>query len=215
MRLPGLVASVSVVALVWLTVGAVAARAQDDDEDDLIGIYVGLAGIYGTRPLVEDELEGQINAIRGPLSEVRIEADAGLGVHLRVGYRVHSHVAVELDTTWRPEADGDVKIRSGTGPTEDAEVGSWMAAANAKGYLFLGRVQPYVLVGAGGLIVDVDAPDFSRQESSFAMNFAGGADCFVTDHLAINAELRWMHPVGNRLDNFDEFSLLWGLQFHF
>jgi opacity protein-like surface antigen len=90
-----------------------------------------------------------------------------------------------------------------------------MAGANAKGYLFLGRIQPYVLVGAGGLIVETKGSGLSNQEAGFAMNFAGGADIFVTDHFAINAELRWMLPVGNRLDGFDEFSLLWGVQYHF
>jgi opacity protein-like surface antigen len=199
---------------VWLTVGAVAARAEKGD-DELTGFYVGLAGVYGNRPFVEDEIEGEINAITGPLSEVWAEADAGLGVHLRVGYRVHPQVAVELDTTWRPESDVKVRWGAGPGTKGKAEVESWMAAANAKGYLFLGRIQPYVLVGAGGLIVEVEGPGLSNQDSSFAMNFAGGADFFVTDHFSINAELRWMLPVGNRLDRFDEFSLLWGVQYHF
>jgi opacity protein-like surface antigen len=216
MRLPGLVASVSVVALLWLTVGAVAARAEKGDEDGesaCSGFYVGLAGVYGNRPFVEDEIEGEVNAIRGGLSEVRANADAALGVNLRIGYRLHPQVAAEIETTWRPESD--VKVRSGTGPATKAEVESWMAGANAKGYLFLGRIQPYVLVGAGGLIVETKGSGLSNQEASFAMNFAGGADFFVTDHVSINAELRWMLPVGNRLDGFDEFSLLWGLQYHF
>jgi len=207
MRLPGLVASASVVALLWLTVGAVAARAQQGEDFVRKGFYVGLAGVYGSRPFVEGEAEDALP------TGAEADADAGLGVNVRVGFRFHSHFAAELETEWRAKSDIDLLL--GTENRSEVELRTEkLIAANAKGYLFLGRVQPYVLIGAGVMSVELDGELPSSKDSAFSMNFAGGADIYLTEQVSFNAELRWVLPTG-KLDGFDELSVLWGFQYHF
>jgi opacity protein-like surface antigen len=225
MRLPGLAAWVSVVALLWLTVGAVAARAEQGDDFVREGLYVGLAGLYGDRPFSADAIENEVDIVTGPTWQAQAEGDADFGVEVRAGYRLHSRVAAEFEANWRSPAKMELTWGAAPGYQGEAKVSSWLLSANAKGYLFLGRIQPYVLLGVGVMNVQVDdrscaaigCPDISalsRNDASFAMSFGGGADMYVTEHVSINAELRWVQPV-RKLDGFDTLSVLLGAQYHF
>jgi hypothetical protein len=153
---------VALVLGVVVAVASTVARADDEDAEELddagTGVYVGLAGFYAI-----EGLDGP-----GPVD------DTG-GLNLRIGYRVLPRLGLELQTEW---AKGfRVKF---TG----REVETWALTANYRAYFSEGRVQPYLLLGAGFLTAD----DGRSRSYDFAGRIGGGFDVGITEHVAVLVE---------------------------
>lgn len=170
-----------------------AARAQGDYART--GPYLGLAGSLGIYT-EEDDLVGSA------------DIEEPLGLNARVGYRAHPHFAAEAEFEWLSEADVEV------GGSDVATIESWIFTANGKGYLLTGRVQPYGLVGLGGMVSEVDGGGFSDTEGDFAARLGGGVDIYITPNILGNLGVTYVIPTDD-LDDFNFVSIGWGFGYRF
>jgi len=185
------------IALLLSTLAApLGARAQDDFGRN--GPYLGLAGSLGVYTK-EDDLVGDSG-----------DVDPTVGLNVRVGYRLHPHIALEPEFEWLSGADVDV---AGFGNIGELE--SWTATLNGKAYILTGRVQPFLLVGVGAMQATID-PNFGSDadETDFAARFAAGTDIYITRNIYAAFDVNYVLPVED-LEDFDYFSFGWGLGYRF
>jgi opacity protein-like surface antigen len=203
-----------------LAIGPGAALAQQDDEPETSdfgrsGFYVGvgaaLTSLLDAKSTLEDEL--------GAPGSVDVDVDASWGINGRGGYRFHPHFGAELEIDWHIPFDVDYAYSDiGIG---DAEWKPLVITANMKGYLFKSRFQPYAVLGIGVMTGEIDVDEnfglgLSRSErmTGFAARFGGGGEMYITKHIVLNAEIRYVLPTGD-VSGFDMISFGWGIQYRF
>ena len=107
------------------------------------------------------------------------------------GYRLHRNVAAELDVDYLNDFGVDVAGR------EAAHLTAVATTLNGKGYLATGRVQPYGVVGVGGLYGVAWDLFRTADAAGFLARFGGGMDLYATDHVVLNAEASYDLPTGD------------------
>jgi hypothetical protein len=172
---------------------APAAVIEEVEESDYaeVGPYIGLGGVYAI-----ELFDGGMNV------------DNSNGFHVRAGYRVHPHVAVE--------ARYEHYLGFETDPFPGHFEG-WSLTGNVKGFILTGRWQPYLLFGMGYL--DINYPGANRAGDArpgddFAMRFGMGFDAHLSDLISIGPEIAYVLPVGDAED-LDFLTVGLGLQFNF
>jgi opacity protein-like surface antigen len=127
-------------------------------------------------------------------------ADDSAGVNVRLGYRLHPHVAVEAEYEWYDDfADSG-----------QPSVDGWWAGVNAKLYTATGWLQPYFLVGAG--VLGFDGGEEEVEE--YATRIGGGIDFYATENVAVDLEIAYLLPTGD-LDDFNVVPVSLNLMYRF
>ena len=153
---------------------------------------------------MEDDLEKAFGGI-----PVDVEIPPGLDV--RVGYRFHPRLAGEVQLQWFPKTDiefADVKA---------LKLETLTLTGNLKGYLLTGRIQPFLLVGAG--LMHFDAKDalglgLRAKGEGFAARFGGGVDVYLNRNFLLALDTSYVLPTGD-VDGLDQVSFSLGLQYRF
>jgi len=192
-------------AIVVLSVGP--ARAQEEDDgggEDFAreGVYLGVAGSFAIPTQLEDKLEKRYGE--------SFSVDDSLGFHARVGYRLSPHLAFEVHSEWLSGFEA-------TSSSGYADFEVLTITGDFKVYPLTGRWQPYLIAGAGGLIADVKEQSglgVSGDSNDFAARFGIGLDYYVTRSIALVVDASYVLPVED-VNDFDYFSLGWGLQYRF
>ena len=220
MRSLRLVPFLSSVVALWLMLGPGAAFAGEDDEEEAdfgrTGFYIGVGGALTHLMEAEDRIEDEISG-RG-LGSVDADVKTSYGLNGRGGYRFHTHFAAELEIDWHSPFSADIEL--GLKDVVTAEVEPLVFTANTKGYLFKDRFQPYAVVGIGLMTADLNIKNSSgfrvaeERFTGFAARFGGGVDLYITEHIVVNAEIRYVLPTGDVKD-LDMISLGWALQYRF
>lgn len=222
MRVLRIVSLVSGLVALWWMAGPDAAFAQEEDDFGRSGFYIGLGGalthLMDADRRLEDEFEGVFSDELPPDHSVEADAKTSFGLNGRGGYRFHPHFAAELEVDWH--SPFDVEFLVGTEEQDRIELEPLVFTANTKGYLFKDRFQPYAVLGIGLMTAELQ---FKRRDGSlvederftgFAARFGGGADLYITEHIVLNAEIRYVLPTG-AVESFDMLSFGWGLQYRF
>lgn len=180
-------------AVAALSVHSMTASAAEEDAPDYArpGFYIGV-GVSGASyteiaNFVEDEL-------RGVGVPVNVDTDTGVGFDLYGGYRAHPNIAVEAEFEMIPATD--LKL-SGFGRV--AEIETWTLTSNFKVFPITGKAQPFLLVGIGllhGKLEDTLGQGISESDIDFAARFGGGADFYITEHLALTAKVSYVLATG-------------------
>ena len=153
-------------------VPAVATAAGDYDR---FGVYVGIDAAWGY-PLFEDQ-------IRSATMDPTASADYTWGLNARLGLRALSFLAVEAQYEWMDKFS--VEALGGS-----ADIRGNTLTGNLKFYLPVWRIEPYVLAGLGVTWYKLDLGGAGSQtQSYFAGRLGGGADFYLTEKVAINAEV--------------------------
>ncbi len=215
MRVLRLVPLVSGVVALWWMVGPAAAFAEEEADFGRTGFYVGLGGALTHLLDPEGTLEDELS----PPAPVDTDVKESYGVNARGGYRFHSHFAVEIEGDWHVPFDADFKwgeVEIATGKVEPL-----VFTSNIKGYLFKDRFQPYGVLGIGVMAAYIefdDSRDFGLSDDDwyvgFAARFGGGGDLYVTEHIVLNAEIRYVLPTGAAA-GLDMISFGWAVQYRF
>ena len=177
---------------------AVAEEPEKSSEFARKGFYIGTGGIY---------------AIENFNRTGAISFDDALGFNLRVGYRLHPHIAVEAEG--ERTMGFDAKQFKG-------DVETWTATINGKFFALTGQIQPYGLVGIGamnastdGLLILVDSKGRpSTNETDVAFRYGAGIDAYITNNWVINFEGSYVNPRGD-LSAIEYFAIGGGLQYRF
>jgi len=197
------------VGLLAFCVSTASGSARADDFTRF-GPYLGIDGVW-MQPLFEDSLRST--------SGVAAKVDGSFGLNARAGLRLLGFLAIEGQYEW---LDGfDMQLAGGDIGTLSAHV----LTGNAKLYIPIWRVQPYLLAGLGGswhrfqgvgIASGVDVSD-----SAFAGRVGGGVDLYLTRSLVLNAEATALLTTqdlsagATALDKLHYLSFGVGLQYRF
>jgi opacity protein-like surface antigen len=207
-------------AIVFSTIlvfaGADPALAQDDDfARDGIYLSVNMAGAWYRD--VRDDLKEEIGGIPPPkpfpTDGVTVEEPFGLGA--RVGYRFHPHFAAEAHLQWF--ANAAVRFTSEDSTVMAFKFDNLAYSGNVKVYLLTGRIQPFLLAGAGFMHFSADDKvglGIKTSGEDFAARFGTGIDLYITPSIAGFAEGAYVLTTGE-LDGLDHVVWSVGLQYRF
>ena len=206
----------------------------------VLGTWLGLltAGIgYGQDSDINEYVEPGGYLVLGGLAaftefkNIDAEFDTSLGFSLRGGYRIDSIFSIELEGNFLSGWDTQIPPNPEFGEGEltlDGGIGT----LNALAYLPLGRLQPHVVVGLGGMWAqlrtryDIDTTCDSvndwfclgvyrqlEHSGAFVMKFGGGIDYYLTKDWAIVLDASYILPVGE-LEDLRYASFNWGVRFN-
>ncbi len=201
--------------LVFLWPGAVLAESEPDptlaqnDEFARNGIYLGVALAGAVYTKAEDDLEKALLADLGYAVPVDVEIPPGLDA--RVGYRFHRRLAGEVQLQWFPKADIELA------EVKAMKLETLTLSGNLKGYLLTGRVQPFLLVGAGFMhskAEDQLGLGVSEKGEGFAARFGGGVDVYLNPNFVLALDTSYVLPTGD-VEGLDHVSFSLGLQYRF
>ncbi len=190
--------------ILLLAASPVRAEGAADDEnlfsrDRFFYLAGGLAG--GEYLDVEDDLEAVFADVG---LSVSVKAEETVGIDLRAGYRIHRHIAAEVQFQWF--SGNDIKFEG----VKALELETWTITGNLKGYLLTermdalleGRVQPFLLAGVGLMHFDVKDKaglgfGFSDDGEDLAARFGGGVDFYVTPSIGIYVDVAYLLTTGD------------------
>jgi opacity protein-like surface antigen len=189
----------------------VLADEQEDDGPDYArtGFYFGF-GVAGASFFdLERRLEGEAGA--------GFDLDTAIGFDVLVGYRAVPNAAFEAEFSMLPNTE----IKT-TGGGKVAELDTWKVSYNAKFFLMTGQVQPYGVMGFGYMRAELE--DFGIQgvgsgvrpgtSKEFAGTIGAGTDFYITDSVALNADVRYQYTTGS-LEDYDAIEFGAGLIYRF
>ena len=138
-----------------------------------------------------------------------VQADNGVGFNFRYGKRVAPHFSVEAAFDWIGGFDLDAAPLAGS-------VDIWTLGANVKAFLLTDRVQPFLLVGMGGLFVSGGnpIPDIRDDGAGFMGRFGLGLDVYITERLGVSLESAYVLPTG-RANNYNNITVSWSVFYRF
>ena len=201
------------------------ASAQSDFET-VPAPYVSVAGVYGIC-----NFSPTTGGATGSCSD---NLDNSFGLNLRAGFRFNRWIAVEGMIEWM--SGFDVKAQNpAPGSPQDLSADALAFTLNAKVYPLEGRIQPYALLGLGGLNTWLNSDQGqSATFTSFVGRMGVGVDVYITTNLALTGEFAytaateatatfvqpWPYPpwpgfqVGSGIDP-SYMSVIWGLTYRF
>jgi opacity protein-like surface antigen len=150
--------------LFFLAPGAFAGEDDGESEYARTGWYVGGSAIAAYGASRRDADENQVNG----------------GLNARFGWRESSWLALELGAEWTI--------------LRDPSYGIWAYGVNGKIFMMEDRLQPFFLVGAGGMTQKTKSDENSVTDWGF--RFGGGADYYLTESWAVTAEASYVWGVG-------------------
>jgi len=191
---------------------ALAEDAGDDYARDGIYVSVRMAGTWLTA--LKEDVQDAVDALSAPPFP-STELEKPLGLNLIAGYRFLPHLAAEAQFEWFGNAN--VALDNGDNSTDILKVETLNFSGNLKGYLLTGRVQPFVLAGAG--LMHANGKDklllgIETNGDAFAARFGGGIDLYINEHFVIVGEGGYLLPTG-KLDHLKQVVWSAGLQYRF
>ena len=196
------------------------------------GIYVGANFAGAWYPEVKDDVDDAIEPPPPALVDLydqckpqkcfggTIDTENPLGFGAQVGYRFHPHLAGEVELQWFSKAKTDHTYGSGVNKNTVTiiRVETLTLTGNVKGYLLTGRIQPFLLAGAGLMHFNAkDKFDFGiikNKGDGFAARFGAGIDFYLNKNIVAVLQGGYVLPVGPA-DGLDFVSWSAGLQYRF
>lgn len=178
---------IGVLGALALAMTATSVRAEDGNDFNRPGAYVGLGGVYS------------VSGFQGSLKDL---FGNSMGFQARGGYRLDEMFAVE----GLYEYIDDFGVKGGSG-------GIWMnhASVNGKVILPLDRFQPYLSGGIGFLNANSGGAKWA-----FAGRFSAGTDIAITEHVALFLDAAYLVPAGGGIaSDLQYFSFGWGGKYLF
>lgn len=179
------------------------------------GIYLG-GGMTGAwYREVKDDVKDDLLALGPTGSDIHVDLEIPLGLGATVGYRFFPRLAGEVQFQWYSNAIVEFDDERTT--FDAIKIETLALTGNMKGYLFTGRIQPFVIAGAG--LMHANAEDksilgFEPDGDSFLARFGGGVDLYVNENFVIVTEGGYLLPTG-KLSGLDAVTWSVGLQYRF
>ncbi|HYC57471.1 MAG TPA: outer membrane beta-barrel protein [Candidatus Binatia bacterium] len=137
------------------------------------------------------------------MHDVTGEWDDAWGYDVRGGYRSHSWLATEVQWQHLPSFAGPGSQRA-RGRSE-ADVETSILSFNGKLYPLGGRVQPFVLAGAGWQSAEQRG---GLEEDALALRFGAGVDVYFTSNVGMAVEGGYVWPVSSQLADAEEVNII-------
>lgn len=230
--------------LATLFASAAFAGQKDPDPFDRPGFYFGVGASLqynAFQSQVEDAITDEITS--ADLVIQSLDIDESFGVNATIGYRVASFFALELEYEWIDRYDigaGGQFTVGAPDPVSDSgalySIEGHTLTANTRWILPIWRIQPYLLIGGGFSLSDVeqgdlydtyapllvaDGIDIDDGDSLAAAGRAGlGFDWYLTESLVLNTEAGVVittlsSPDIGDIEDLNYLSFQAGLQYRF
>jgi len=180
-------------------------------KDDTRGI------IESAPPVIQTILDKCISPTNpDPCDSGVLDSNNPVGLGVRVGYRFHPHLAAEIELQWYSDMKIDFLVNDDT--TKLLKLESLTLTGNVKGYLLTGRIQPFVVAGAG--LMHFNAEDrlnlgiVKSKGDAFAGRFGVGIDFYINKNIVVVTEGGYVLPTGDA-DGLDYVFWSVGLQYRF
>ena len=171
------------------------------------GIYLSLGVLGATYTAAEGELE---DALDGLGFSSNVQFDESVGVELVAGYRALHHLGLEFEVEVLTPSDVSF---SPFGNVADVQTVSF--TLNAKVYPFLGRFQPYALVGVGIMETKIEVPGTDGTFSGAAFRLGGGVEYYLTPSWVLDVGAEYLLPGSGEVEHLDNVSYGGGLTYRF
>jgi len=157
---------------------ATARPAAADSEFARSGPYLGVAATYGF-----NLLESAFDDVLDDVFVEDIDVDDTWGANARIGYRALSWLAVEAEYEYLDNFEVSI------GDVRAADLRAQTISANLRFIAPIRRFQPYLVLGAGATLFDLDhnrVPGLEVDHSSFSGRIGIGFDVYLTRNLLID-----------------------------
>jgi opacity protein-like surface antigen len=231
-------------ALAGFLLGSAAnARAEEDRDRPFgrSGFYIGLGGSYQWNVFenrIEDEVVDALEDEVPAFVELGLDLEDSYGANATIGYRVFSFFAIEAEYEWVSKYDVTLTTNVDGIDARLYSIEGHTLTANTKWILPTWRIQPYLLVGGGVAIADVDRGGIyddpilgpgledngvkvhDGRQTSLAGRAGLGLDLYLTRGIVVNAEAGAvvttleMPDLGD-IDDLNYLSFTGGLQYRF
>ena len=178
----------TVLSLSLVFCGSASAQQEYSEFGTTPSPYISLAGVYGLCNFSDSAGSNQ--------ESCGDELENSFGMNIRVGYRFNRWVAVEGQVEWM--AGFDAKDVSNLQPNPpipgltSASLDTLAFTVNARFYPLIGRIQPYALIGLGGVNSWANTNLGNTDTfTSFAGRFGVGLDFYITPNIALTSEFAY------------------------
>jgi opacity protein-like surface antigen len=144
------------------------------------------------------------NAAVGPLGDGSKAANASYGLNASAGYRCNRRVATEVEVEWL----------GGYEPTYEVDLDPVTVTSNARVYVLTGRLQPYVLFGAGIMWVSSGDGETGDGDTGMAIRAGAGVDFYLTKSVLLNGKLDYVRAF-QQISGTDYLTLSLGAGYRF
>ncbi len=142
-------------AIPWLAMVLVAGSAFADNDGGESspfvrpGFYIGASGVHAS-DIFEGEIEDIVEDSFGV--PVKVDVEESWGANGRIGYRLGSWFAAEIQYEWIDPFDVDLSV--GGLDVRGASLEAQTVTLNGRLIAPIWRTQPYLLIGVGGAFYD-------------------------------------------------------------
>ena len=136
--------------------------------------------------------------------------DDSWGVNIFGGYWWLKHLAVEGNFNWYADFDGEVE-------NKDFDISIWTVMLDLKVIspsLWEDRIFPYVRIGGGYMITEIDSNNGNSDESDFGYNIGLGCDVFVTHRISVGLDGKRIWGTGD-VSEFNHYVGTLRAAYHF
>jgi hypothetical protein len=197
---------------------AAPAWAQDDEEEEATpeieygqrAFYLSAAANYMLlthKGRLEKDVEQSVGG--GSAS-----ADDSWGLNGRIGYRLSEKLALETQYEVASNIEVDVSI-NGTKPTEKIIFSVW--TGNARYFFGTGRIQPYLIAGAGWgrSLVSPATGGTKQRNNGWVARGGAGVDLYGNRDAALTLEATYMIPPSGQIRDLDYITFSAGFKLLF
>ena len=138
------------------------------------------------------------------------KVDDSWGVNVFGGYWWIKHLAVEGNFNWYADFDGEAG-------DIDFDISIWTVMLDLKVIspsLWEDRIFPYLRIGGGYMVTDLDADNRNSEESDFAYNIGLGTDIFVMDRFSVGLDGKRVWGTGD-VSELNHYVLTLRAAYHF
>jgi opacity protein-like surface antigen len=199
---------------------------MDDPAEDLAyaqsGVYLTAAATLALatqRSDMKDRSQDGVESLPGFESASSDLEDLNWGMNTRLGYRISPHWAAEAEFEWirRFEIDTKVKFDDDSEQEKSTDIRFITATANGKYFLLTGRIQPYVVGGAGyGYATSNLAGQSTKdRDDGFVLRAGAGVDLYANRDVALTFETAYVYPTSSGIEDLDYLAVQLGITLRF
>ena len=167
--------------------------------------YGGFFAGVGVSHVREDFDDGDLRRL-----PANSNIDNSKGINVFGGYWWLEHLAVEGNFNWYADFNGEVG-------DIDFDISIWTIMLDLRVIspaLWEDRIFPYVRIGGGYMIGEIDSDIGNSDESDFAYNVGLGCDVFVLDRISVGLDGKRVWGTGD-VSEFNHYVFMVRAAYHF
>lgn len=168
---------------------------------------------------MKDRSQDGLDSVPGFESASSDLEDLNWGMNGRLGYRISPHWAAEAEFEWIRRFEIDTKVRFDDDSVQEksTDIRFVTATANGKYFLLTGRIQPYVVGGAGYgyATANLAGQSTKDRDDGFVLRAGAGVDLYANRDVALTLETAYVLPTSSGIEDLDYVAVQLGFMLRF